>query len=174
MLARRSGEAGAAAAILVPARDDRRRLAGGGRGAALAAVLMLASVGLAPLLARRGGFGSAGELDHRDRRGVAAAHAVLDYAGVAARAFLEARRYLVEQFLDRAVRAQKRIGPAMRREVAALAQRHHPIGPAPQFLGLGVRGLEPPVLDEAQDEIAHQGFAMGRGAIELAARVKVT
>ena len=78
------------------------------------------------------------------------------------------------QLLDRAVGSQEGVGATMRREVAALAQRHHPVGPAPELLGLGVSGLEPAVLDKAQHQVAHQGFAMSRGAIELPARVKVT
>src|ERR1700691_959357 len=156
-----------------PGTPGRRILAGGGRRSALA-MLMLARLRFAAFLARRGTLGGPGELDDRDRRGVAAAHAVLDHPGVTARTLLEARRDLVEQLFDRAMRSQEGIGAPMGGEVAALAQRHHPVGPAPQLLGLGVSGFEPAVLDKAQHQVAHQSLAMGRGAIELAARVKVT
>src|SRR5438046_2112463 len=114
---------------------------------------MLAAIRFTPLFARRSGLGGAGRFDHRDWRGVAAAHAVLDHPGVAARTLLEARRDLVEQFLDRAVGPKERVGAPMRREVAALAQRYHPVGPSPQLLGLGVGSFEPAVLDKAQHQV---------------------
>src|SRR5690349_23761144 len=77
---------------------------------------MFSCIGLALLLAWRGRFGSTGEFDHRDRRGVAAPHAIFDYSRVAARPLLEARCNLVEKLFYRAVRSQERKGAAMRRQ----------------------------------------------------------
>ncbi len=104
-------------------------------------------------------------------RRVAAAMTELDHAGVAAVAILEARRDLVEQLLDRFMRLQGREGAAARGEIVLLAERDHPVRDAPQFLGLGIGGLDSLVANQREHHVLEQRLAMRRGAIELAARI---
>src|SRR5215472_15244300 len=151
----------------------RRASAGGGFFARLLGRLVLLG-GTPARLLRLGLLFLAGELDHREHRGVAAAMTELDHARVAAAALFEARRDLVEELFYRLVRLQRREGAAARGEVALLAERDHPVGDSAQFLGLGVGGRDPLVADQRQHHVLEQRLAMRRGAIELAARVEVT
>src|SRR5579871_5269376 len=149
-------------AIMLISRAARPGWKSAGRRPRLARLALGPGRGLAParLFALRPLLG-AGELDHRKRRGVAAAEAELDHPRVAAVALLEARRNLVEQLLDGVARADEVEGAAARGQVAALAERDHPIGEAAQLLGLGVGGADALVADQAQHQVAEQRLAMG-------------
>jgi hypothetical protein len=52
-------------------------------------------------------------------------------------------------------------------EASLLAQTNHAICPEPEFLRLGIRGLDPLVTQETGNEIAHQGQAVAGTAVEL-------
>src|SRR5580704_131656 len=115
-----------------------------------------------------------GELDHRHHRRVAAAMTELDHARIAAIAILEARRDLVEQLLDRIVRLQGRERAPARGEIVLLAERDHPVRDSPQLLGLGIGRFDSLVTNQREHHVLEQRLTMRRGAIELAARIKMT
>src|SRR3984885_14365561 len=98
----------------------------------------------------------------------------LDHPRVAAVAILEARRDLVEQLLDRLMRLQRRKRAAAGGEIVLFAERDHPVRDAAQFLGLGIGGLDSLVTNQREHHVLEQRLAMRRGAIELAARIKMT
>ena len=89
------------------------------------------------------------ELDDGNGRGIAVAIAGLQHARVAAGAVLVARRQRVEELLDHGLVAHARGGEPARVEVAALGQRDVLVDHALQVLGLGQRGDDLLVPDEA-------------------------
>src|SRR5581483_9546654 len=123
------------------------------------------------------GFGLAlfaGEFDYRKRGGVAAPEAVLDDAGIAAVAVLEARRDLVKELFDGVVRAHEGVGAPPRGQIVLLSQRHHPIRDAPELLRLGIGRADSSMADERQHEVLKKRLPMRGSAVELSTLIQMT
>lgn len=97
----------------------------------------------APALFRRGNFflGANDQFDNRHWRGVTAAVADFDNPGIAAGAVFETRRNRIEEFAHHGFVLNDCGGLTARMKIAALAQRDHPVNPAPQLFSFGVGGL---------------------------------
>src|SRR6185312_7866670 len=114
------------------------------------------------------------ELDDRERRRVTPAEPELNHPGVAAVALLETRRDFIEELFHCVARLHEIERQPPRRQIAALTQRHHAIGESTQLLRLSLSGLEPLMFNQGQHQVAEQGLAMSRRAIQLAALIHVT
>src|SRR5690606_16172049 len=127
--------------------------------------------GFASRTACPSGFGlrTIDQFDVRHRRVVAGAEAALEDAQVAARTAGVARAQGGEQVADRFLVAQAREGEAAVGDAVDLGQGHQRLGDAAQFLGLGQGGLDQLVLEQRGGHVAEHGFAVGAGAVELAA-----
>src|SRR3984957_6755166 len=119
-------------------------------------------------------FGSPGKLDNRNRCSVATPNSELNHPRVAAWPLLEARRNLVEELFHSVARLHEGESEPPCRKVTTFTERHHTVGVAAQFIGRGIGGLNPLMLNQAQNQIAEKGFPMGRGAAELAASIHMT
>src|SRR5206468_2044626 len=154
---RRSGAA-AAPLPASPTRNLPGRGAPAGGGGFLAAIapagflLLRRLLGLRPL--------ALDQLHDREVCGVTETVAELHHARVAAMALGVARREVVEELLHhaRAPEHGRRPPPGMER--ALLAERDHPVGPAPDLLRLGVRRADRLVLEQRGHQVAEERAAM--------------
>src|SRR6185436_18182137 len=98
----------------------------------------------------------------------------LQDAQVAAVAFLEARRHLVEQLLDQRPLGDPAAHLAAGVDGAALALGDDLLGDRPQLLGLGERGADAAALHQRGELVTEERLAVLAGAAELAALDVVT